>query len=85
MKAAGEIAVEIDIDNLRRKLGELRAKQHRRNKHWLSHNHVMISGKGDRSRTELWKAEHLSTFSQKMSGRCHTEIAQLELECNFSV
>jgi len=59
--------------------------QHRRSKHGLAVTHVMISGKEDRSRTELWKAEHLTTFESKVSGRCHTEIVQLKLECNFSV
>ena len=51
----------------------------------LATDRVMISGKEDRSRTELWKAEHLTTFVKQMSGRCHTGIAQLQLECNSSV
>ncbi len=46
---------------------------------------VMISGKMDRDWTSLWKAEHLTTFAGQMPGRCHTEIAQSLIGCNFSV
>jgi hypothetical protein len=53
MKAAGGIAI----------------KRHRRSKRDYAIIHVMISGKEDRSRTELWKAAEMRFFSLAPKGQ----------------